>query len=386
MSKTHKPKKKLKIFKVFLIVVIVAAAGFGASYAFIPGVKEKVDEKIVEIIYNTIGPGRLVKNEMVTDMRFDELKGTLYFTPVEGIKDYFAGVKNLTNGEEFTYHTYSAGYASVRNMEEFRTGDLLEFYVITQGDGIKTDSSDRALLQYTIQDMDNIIYRNIGEVFYKKIRNYSTKNIEIELVSSNINSIEQKSSEVIITELVIDRLGRPNNVIHTIDINKLDPTLNTNLEDLRAFKNFVYKINNKKDNYSEQTSIVSTHTNMNDSLQGERLFADLEADGYTANQLQFSNGEVNSYEQNKVEVKYSALYRAVHPTLKPITFRQTHTFEMDFVADYTAPKYLKAYQEGAEAVIVSSEREVIDYSLMHHLYEMEDKVDYISFLETEKNQ
>lgn len=42
-----------------VIVSTIAAGSFGAVYGFVPEVREKVDEKITQIIYDTVGPGRL---------------------------------------------------------------------------------------------------------------------------------------------------------------------------------------------------------------------------------------------------------------------------------------------------------------------------------------
>ncbi len=69
-----------------VIVSTIAAGSFGAVYGFVPEVREKVDEKITQIIYDTVGPGRLHQIPAVTDLRYTEKDQMVRFTGQQMLK------------------------------------------------------------------------------------------------------------------------------------------------------------------------------------------------------------------------------------------------------------------------------------------------------------
>lgn len=367
-----------------VIVSTIAAGSFGAVYGFVPEVREKVVEKITQIIYDTVGPGRLHQIPAVTDLRYTEKDQMVRFNRSANAESYYVVVENLTS-KKMLGITSICNFIKVSDMRDFRTGDDVKITVVAEGDMIKTRDSEPVSIEYKMQDMDNIVCSSISKYFFKKMSRLNDSTTGGNLREATIDTLEQEGNFVKITGSAIGMFNRPVNYVYSDDITQYKTEFDYDLSELQNFTRYVYGIRKSVSNgFSVSNEYKHKYTDIAEKIQESGAFADLESKGYTVDELQYSNGEFEANQDQKIETVYSATYRATHPTLKRITYRQSHKLTHDFVEGWQTADYLAAFKNGEGGVLSSEKENVVGGAMMNHLYEMKDKHDYVSFLEDEQ--
>ncbi|MGI5841842.1 MAG: hypothetical protein ACOX6H_00915 [Christensenellales bacterium] len=372
-QKNQKPKSKIKkFFKRAAIVSSIAAGALGLAYVGIPGVKEKINETIVEIIegYNEKD---LVKLGKVENIRYTEHNSRLTFDAVENASAYRIHVTNKTTGDTKGWKTKATEYF-VQFDKAVSTGDILEFNVCALGDDKTTKRGDDTIFEYEMKYITQLTYKSIGNRFFRVATGRIS--FDCDLTELDFQALDQSENTVTIYGKGKDYSNMTVNFKVDFILNMIDKNLQ-NIDTTHELFNFVQGYanqNSTKEPYTYEKENTRNFVDLGETLIENGALEKYTKDGYEVKSLQYSNGDMKTV-NDKVEIEYSGLFTATKGD-EVIDFKQAFTIEMDKVEGYAKNDYLTSFKAGEEANITLTDEYVMDAKATKHLHLMEKYLDY----------